>query len=118
MTYMNNEVDNTINVELNPDTITGFLLTTQGYEEQDDDKRKKPTFYWKAYHLYPFVITEEDYDPDEDTDPSLAICVEGGDKYTYNFVPMLASDLKEFIRSYPSFRIVDADDLFGSLNII
>ena len=55
---MNTEVQNKdeMNIELSPDTIFGYLMTTQAYSEEQDDKRKRPLFFWKAYHFYPFVL--------------------------------------------------------------
>ena len=123
---MNNDQLNQdeMNIELSPDTIFGYLMTTQAYSEEQDDKRKRPLFFWKAYHFYPFVITAADeddveYDDDGDvTDAPLAICTEGGDVDTYNFIPMTSSELKQFVREHPSFRIMEASDLFEALNVM
>ena len=31
--------------------------------EEDDDRRKRPIFYWKAFHLYPIILmNEEEFD--------------------------------------------------------
>ena len=93
---MNNEQLNQdeMNIELIPDTIFGYLMTTQAYSEEQDDKRKRPLFFWKAYHFYPFVLAAEDeddieYDDDGEVENApLAICTEGGDQDTYNFIPL------------------------------
>lgn len=123
---MNKEMQNQdeLNIELSPDTIYGYLMTTVPYAEDQDDKRKRPIFFWKAYHFYPFVIInddEEDIEYDDDGDmisAPLAICTEGGDQDTYNFIPMTTNDLKQFVREHPSFRIMEASDIFEALNVM
>ena len=39
---MNEELTN---IELSPDNVIGYLITTKGYMEEDDDRRKRPIFY-------------------------------------------------------------------------
>lgn len=71
---MNNESQENINMKLSRDNVYGYLFTTQseGYSEEQDDKWKRPLFYWNAFHMYPLVIQNpEQYDfEDEDFDPS------------------------------------------------
>ena len=45
---MNNETQENIDMKLSPDNIYGYIFTTQGYSEDQDDKRKKPLFFWKG----------------------------------------------------------------------
>lgn len=118
---MNNETNNeAFNVELSPDNIVGYLVTSEGYQELEEDRRKKPTFYWKAYHLYPFLVADPDYDFDEEDgdDVELAICTEGGDKDTYNFVSMTASELQAFVRAHTQFRMMEAAPMFEELHFV
>ena len=123
---MNNDQLNQdeMNIELSPDTIFGYLMTTQAYSEEQDDKRKRPLFFWKAYHFYPFVLISDDeddieYDDDGEVENApLAICTEGGNQDTYNFIPMTSNELKEFVRNHPSFRSMEASDIFEALNVM
>ena len=120
------------NIDLNPDTIMGYLVTTQNYSEPNEDGRKRDIFYWKAYHFYPFVAiptgdedeeaTPDNYDDIEEFDAAdleLAICTEGPtNNDQLAFIPMTAGSLKDFVRDHPSFRILtDIEDLFEGLNI-
>lgn len=116
---MNNNND-TLNVELSPDNIYGYIVTTQAYEESQDDKRKRDIFYWKAYHFYPVIYGNQD-ELDEDSELSdidLIICTEGGDKDTYNSVTMSAAELRNFVRQNTSFRLMSAEAIFEELNIV
>ena len=117
---MNTEVQNKdeMNIELSPDTIFGYLMTTQAYSEEQDDKRKRPLFFWKAYHFYPIVSLPEDEDADEEDDEMVALLTEGGETGEYNYVPMNISSFRLFAREHPSFRIMNASDVFEDLNII
>lgn len=128
---MNNE--ESLNITLNPDTIMGYLVTSENYVEESEDGRRKPTFYWKAYHFYPFsvlyddpdaeyedgsdVYEDEDFDEDNDlVNPVVAVCTEGGSPETFNFIPMKLADMRDFVREHPSFRVADGEDLLSSLN--
>lgn len=120
---MNNESQENINMDLSRDNIYSYIFTTQGYSEEQDDKRKRPLFYWKAFHMYPVVIQNpEQYDfDDEDFDPSdleLIVFAEGGDSEHYDCITMNAADLRDFMRNNPSFRTFTAEDLFDELNVI
>lgn len=120
---MNNEAQENINMDLSRDNIYSYIFTTQGYSEAQDDKRKRPLFYWKAFHMYPVVIQNpEQYDfDDEDFDPSdleLIVFTEGGDSEHYDCITMNAKDLRDFMRNNPSFRTFTAEDLFDELNVI
>ena len=118
------ETNPDVHVDLNPDTIVGYLITTQEYKEEQNDKRKRDLFFWKAYHFYPFVLISDDeddieYDDDGEVENApLAICTEGGNQDTYNFIPMTSNELKEFVRNHPSFRIMEASDIFEALNVM
>lgn len=115
---MNEELTN---IELSPDNVIGYLITTKGYMEEDDDRRKRPIFYWKAFHLYPIILTNEEEFDIEDIDyedVDLTICTEGGDMESYNFISMSSTDLKSFIRTNPQFRLMSAEQIFTELNII
>ena len=122
---MSNESQENINMELSRDNVYGYLFTTQteGYSEEQDDKRKRPLFYWKAFHMYPLVIQDpEQYDfEDEDFDPSdleFLVFTEGGDSEHYDCITMKATDLRDFMRENPAFRMFTAEDLFDELNVI
>lgn len=120
---MNNESQENINMDLSRDNIYSYIFTTQSYSEEQDDKRKRPLFYWKAFHMYPVVIQNpEQYDfDDEDFDPSdleLIVFTEGGDREHYDCITMNAADLRDFMRNNPSFRTFTAEDLFDELNVI
>lgn len=120
---MNNELQENINMDLSRDNIYSYIFTTQGYSEEQDDKRKRPLFYWKAFHMYPVVIQNpEQYDfEDEDFDASdleLIVFTEGGDSEHYDCITMNATDLRDFMRNNPSFRTFTAEDLFDELNVI
>ena len=115
---MNEELTN---IELSPDNVIGYLITTKGYMEEDDDRRKRPIFYWKAFHLYPIILTDEEKVDIEDIDyedVDLTICTEGGDMESYNFISMSSTDLKSFVRTNPQFRLMSAEQIFTELNII
>lgn len=113
-----------LNIELSRDNIYGYIFTTQNYSEDADDRRKKPLFFWKGFHMYPIVVKDpsqlEDVDDDEDISPDdvdLLICTEGGTPEQFNFVPMTVADLIQFLRQNPSFRMWQAEDFFDELNI-
>lgn len=112
------ETNQDIHVDLNPDTIVGYLITTQEYKEEQNDKRKRDLFFWKAYHFYPIVSLPEDDDADEEDDEMVALLTEGGETGEYNYVPMNISSFRLFAREHPSFRIMNASDVFEDLNII
>lgn len=124
-----------VTIDLNPETIIGYLVSSKNYVEAADDKRRRPTFYWKAYHLYPFAVMypdpestyddgtpvydENDFDEDgELANPMLIVCTEGGTPDVFNHIPMKALDLREFVRDHPSFRLQDADELFTELKFV
>ena len=120
---MNNETQENIDMKLSPDNIYGYIFTTQGYSEDQDDKRKKPLFFWKGFHMYPLVVQNpEDYDfedPDFDaTELEFLVCTEGGDQDNYEYVEMNATELRDFLRAHPAFRMFPAADLFEDLHVI
>ena len=112
------ETNPDVHVDLNPDTIVGYLITTQEYKEEQNDKRKRDLFFWKSYHFYPIVSLPEDEDADEEDDEMVALLTEGGETGEYNYVPMNISSFRLFAREHPSFRIMNASDVFEDLNII
>lgn len=117
----NNSKQETQNIELNAGTIVGFIFPTINYTEENEDRRKKPTLYWKAYQAYPFVqLPNADGSFDEEIDDStpIAICSEGGAPEERNIVEMTYGALLAFLRANTSFRLLEADDIFDMLNLM
>ena len=129
-----------LNVQVNPDTIVGYITSSQSYEEKLEDGRRKPMFVFKAYHMYPILQSpypdddtatytdgEPVYDEDEDFDvdgelinPLIFVCTEGGNAETFEYVPMKATDFKEWLRETPQLRFLnneEAETVLRSLNL-
>lgn len=103
-------------VELRPENIYGYWVTTQDYTEENDDRRKKPMFLWRAYTLYPMLLIQEE-DEDLEQKETYAVLTEGGDRENVAYIPMEYDDIKEFLHDHPQFRWVDEEEIFETYKI-
>lgn len=113
------EENKVVNINLNADTVEVYLMSTKDYEEEQEDKRKKPVFLWKAFHMYPIVkIPDEDgYIDEDDENPLIGVMTEGGTAESHNYVPMYMDNLTQLVRDHPEIRVFPAGPIFSEINV-